>query len=287
MSVVLNWLIEPLSYPFMQVSVITALMIAVICAVLSCYLVLKGWALMGDAISHAVLPGIVLAFMFNLPLTLGAFIAGIFCASSVGFLKNHARLKEDTIMGIVFSGMFAFGLVLFNYVETTQHLTHILFGDILGIDRQQMWQMLTVGAVILLIIYSKWRDLLLYCFDPIQAKVAGLNTTILHYGLLTLLSLAIVLAMQIVGVILVVAMLISPGITAYLLTKRFSTMLLIAISSALLATVLGIILSFHLDSATGATIVLTQASFFICAVILSKIKYRRHKLISPVMNISE
>lgn len=277
MNSLLNWFIEPLSYPFMQVSLLTALMIAVICAVLSCYLVLKGWALMGDAISHAVLPGIVLAFMFNLPLTLGAFVAGICCAGSVGFLKNHMRLKEDTIMGIVFSGMFAIGLVLFNYVETTQHLTHILFGDILGIDRQQMWQMLGFGSVILLIIYTQWRDLLLYCFDPIQAKVAGLNITLLHYGLLALLSLAIVLAMQIVGVILVVAMLISPGITAYLLTKRFSTMLGIAIGSALISNFIGIVLSYHLDSATGATIVLTQALLFIFAVILSKLKYRQNK----------
>lgn len=271
----LAWLIEPISYPFMQVSLITALMIATICAVLSCYLVLKGWALMGDAISHAILPGIVLAFIFNLPLTLGAFLAGIGCASSIGFLKNHARLKEDTIMGIVFSGMFAFGLVLFGQVQTNQHLTHILFGDILGIDRQQMWQMLVIGAVILVLIYSKWRDLLLYCFDPVQAKVMGLNTTFLHYGLLSLLSLSIVLAMQIVGVILVVAMLISPGITAYLLSKRFSTMLLIAIGSALLSNIGGIIISYHLDSATGATIVLTQAVLFIFAVMINKWKNRQ------------
>lgn len=279
MNTLLNWIIEPLSYPFMQISLVTALMIAVICAVLSCYLVLKGWALMGDAISHAVLPGIVLAFIFHLPLTLGAFVAGICCASSVGFLKNHARLKEDTIMGIVFSGMFAIGLVLFSHVETSQHLTHILFGDILGINLQQMWQMLIFGGVILLVIYSKWRDLLLYCFDPVQAKVAGLNITFLHYGLLALLSLAVVFAMEIVGVILVVAMLISPGITAYLLTKRFASMLLIAIGSALLSTVLGIILSYHLDSATGATVVLTQAAFFILALILSKLTLRRHSMV--------
>ncbi|MFC0309852.1 metal ABC transporter permease [Gallibacterium trehalosifermentans] len=276
MSGLLNWFIEPLSYSFMQISLVTALMIAVVCAVLSCYLVLKGWALMGDAISHAVLPGIVLAFIFNLPLTIGAFIAGLCCASSIGFLKNHARLKEDTIMGIVFSGMFALGLLLFSQVETTQHLTHILFGDILGIDKAQMWQMLLFTGVMLGIIYCKWRDLLLYCFDPIQAKVAGLNITLLHYGLLALLSLAIVLAMQIVGVILVVAMLISPGITAYLLTKRFARMLWIAIGSALLSTVGGIILSYHLDSATGATIVLTQASLFILSVAISK--FRSHQL---------
>ncbi|MFC0323600.1 metal ABC transporter permease [Gallibacterium melopsittaci] len=276
METLFNWFIEPLSYSFMQISLFTALMIATICAVLSCYLVLKGWALMGDAISHAVLPGIVLAFIFNLPLVVGAFIAGLCCASSVGFLKNHARLKEDTIMGIVFSGMFAFGLVLFSQVETSQHLTHILFGDILGIDKTQMWQMFAFGGGMLVIIYSKWRDLLLYCFDPIQAKVVGLNTTLLHYGLLALLSLAIVLAMQIVGVILVVAMLISPGITAYLLTKRFAAMLWIAIGSALLATIGGIVLSYHLDSATGATIVLTQASLFILSVVISK--FRSHKL---------
>lgn len=269
---ILNYLIEPLSHPFMQHALLSSLAVGTVCAVLSCYVVLKGWSLMGDAISHAVLPGVIVAFWLGLPMTVGAFFAGLFCAVSVGFLKSNTRIKEDTLMGIVFAGMFAIGLVMFTKTQTDQHLKHILFGNLLGISQETLWQTLIICAIILGAIVLKGKDLLVYCFDPSHARVSGLSPKFLYYGLLVLLSATIVVAIQAVGVILVVAMLISPGITAFVLCRRFSSMLGVAIISSCLTCVLGVILSFHLDSATGATIVLLQAMLFIMAVIVSKFR---------------
>lgn len=273
----ISWFLDPFQFVFMQRALIVAVVVGVVCAALSCYLVLKGWSLMGDAISHAVLPGIVIAYLLAIPLGIGAFLAGIFCAVSVGFLKENSRIKQDTVMGIVFSGMFAFGLVLFAKVETNQHLLHVLFGDVLGIKEDDFWQSLAISLIVSLIILLKRRDFLLYCFDPSHARVAGLNTRLLHYGLLVLLSLVIISAMQVVGVILVVAMLITPGITGFVLSKRFETMMAISILTAVLSAVFGVLLSFHWNVATGATIVLLQAGCFFFALCLNTcLKHRLH-----------
>ena len=180
------------SYPFMQRALIVSVMVGAVCAVLSCYLVLKGWSLMGDAISHAVLPGIVLAFVLGLPLALGAFAAGLSCALLTGYLKENSRVKEDTVMGIVFSGMFGFGLVIFTKIETEQHLLHILFGNVLGVTVQDLVETALIAGGTLLVVLVKRRDLLLYCFDPNHARAIGLPVRVLHYGLLILLSLTIV-----------------------------------------------------------------------------------------------
>ena len=268
----LAWFTEPLAYPFMQQALIVAPIVAIVCATLSCSLVLKGWSLMGDAISHAVLPGIVIAYLLSIPLAIGAFVSGIFCAVTVGYLKDNSRIKEDTVMGIVFSGMFAFGLVLFAKVETDQHLMHILFGDILGITEQEFWQTLAISAVAFLAILLKRKDLLLYCFDPSHTRTVGLNSKVLHYGLLVILALVIISAMQVVGVILVVAMLITPGITGYILAKRFDRMLLIAIATSLFSAIFGVLLSFHFNVATGPCIVLLQAVCFGISFAISQLK---------------
>ena len=270
MTSIINWIAEPLSHVFMQNALMAALSISVVCAILSCYVVLKGWSLMGDAISHAVFPGVVVAVLLGIPIALGAFVAGLFCAMSVGYLKNHTRLKEDTLMGVVFAGMFAVGLVIFTKLDTSQHLKHILFGNLLGISQEMLWQTLLICALILVVMLIKKQDLLLYCFDPSHARVSGLSLNFLHYGLLILLSATIVMAIQAVGVILVVAMLISPGITSFMLCKRFNSMLLLAIITACLSRFLGVIVSYHLDSATGSTIVLLQALFFIIAIVFEK-----------------
>lgn len=263
---IMAWLLDPFQFAFMQRALIIALSVGLVCATLSCYLVLKGWSLMGDAISHAILPGIVLAHLLALPLSLGAFAAGMFCAVSVGFLKTHSRIKQDTVMGIVFSGMFAFGLVLFAKIESDQHLMHLLFGDVLGITDRNFWQSLIIASSVFILLCLKRRDLLLYCFDPSHARVAGLSITRLHYGLLMLLSLVIISAMQVVGVILVVAMLITPGMTGFVLAKRFDGMWLLALFSSLFSAFFGLILSFHWNVATGATIVLLQAFCFFIAL---------------------
>ena len=267
-----DWLLEPLQFEFMQNALLTALIVSIICALLSCYLVLKGWSLMGDAISHAVLPGIVLAYLAGIPLAIGAFFSGIFCSLGVGYLKENSRIKEDTAMGIVFSGMFAIGLVMFTKIQTEQHLTHILFGNVLGVSHQELIQSAVISSVIFLIIILKRKDLLLYCFDPSHTRVAGLSPKLLHYGLLTLLALTIVSTMQVVGVILVVAMLIAPGITALTLTKSFDKMLWVAIVSSITSSLLGVILSYYFDASTGACIILLQAAFFLLALGYSKIR---------------
>ena len=269
MSTLIEWIRLPLSYPFMQRALVVSVLVAAVCAVLSCYLVLKGWSLMGDAISHAVLPGIVLAYVLNLPLAVGAFVAGLACALFTGYLKENSRIKEDTVMGIVFSGMFGFGLVIFTKIETDQHLNHILFGNVLGVTARDLIDTAIVAGGTLLVVLLKRRDLLLYCFDPNHARSIGLPVRMLHYGLLVLLSLTIVASLKAVGIILVIAMLIGPGATAYLLTDSFERMLPLAAAVAIVSAVLGTIVSFHLDGATGACIVLIQATFFLIAFLFA------------------
>lgn len=269
MMAVIDWFAVPLSYPFMQRALLVSLMVGAVCAVLSCYLVLKGWSLMGDAVSHAVLPGIVLAYVVGLPLAVGAFVAGLSCALLTGYLKESSRVKEDTVMGVVFSGMFGFGLVIFTKVETEQHLLHILFGNVLGVSVQDLIETALIAGVTLAIVLVKRRDLLLYCFDPNHARAIGLPVQVLHYGLLVLLSLTIVGSLKAVGIILVVAMLIAPGAIAFLLTDRFERMLVIATAVATGSSVLGTLISFHIDGATGACIVLVQATVFVLAFLFA------------------
>ncbi len=269
MIALVDWIVTPLSYPFMQRALIVSLIVAAVCAVLSCYLVLKGWSLMGDAISHAVLPGLVIAYVLGLPLALGAFAAGLSCATLTGYLKDNSRVKEDTVMGIVFSGMFGFGLVIFTKVETDLHLLHILFGNVLGVTERDLIEAAVIAGGTLLVVLVKRRDLLLYCFDPNHARSIGLPVAWLHYGLLILLSLTIVASLKAVGIILVIAMLIAPGATAYLLTDSFERMLVIATAVALTSAALGTIVSFHIDGATGACIVLIQAVFFALAFLFA------------------
>jgi manganese/iron transport system permease protein len=269
MNVLVDWFVVPLSYPFMQRALIVSVMVGAVCAVLSCYLVLKGWSLMGDAISHAVLPGIVIAHVLAFPLAVGAFAAGLSCALLTGYLRSNSRVKEDTVMGIVFSGMFGFGLVIFTKVETDQHLNHILFGNVLGVTAGDLVETAIIAGVTLGIVLLRRKDLLLYCFDPNHARAVGLPVGLLHYGLLILLSLMIVGSLKAVGIILVIAMLVAPGAIAYLLTDSFGRMLWIASVVAIGSSALGTIVSFHIDGATGACIVLIQASVFVLAFLFA------------------
>jgi manganese/iron transport system permease protein len=213
----------------------------------------------------------VLAFVLGLPLAVGAFAAGLFCAVATGYLKDNSRLKEDTVMGIVFSGMFGLGLVLFTKVETDQHLLHVLFGNMLGVTDRDLIETALVAGVTLAIVLAKRRDLLLYCFDPNHARAAGLKVEWLHYGLLALLSLTIVASLKAVGVILVVAMLVAPGATAFLVTRRFERMLIVAAAVAIVSSVLGTLVSFHINGSTGPCIVLIQAGIFVLALLRDQV----------------
>jgi manganese/iron transport system permease protein len=266
----LETLILPFQFPFMREALLIAVIVAVPTAMLSSFLVLKGWSLMGDAISHAVLPGVVLAYILGLPLAVGAFAAGMTCALGTGYLKENSRIKEDTVMGVVFSGMFGLGIVLYTQIETEVHLDHILFGDMLGITWGDILQSAIIGAITVAAIGIKWRDLLLHAFDPQQARAVGLPVRLLHYGLLAILSLTIVGSLKAVGIILAIAMLIAPGAIAYLLTNRFEHMLLTAVAIAVTASFLGVYLSFFIDSAPAPTIVLVMTVAFIAAFLASR-----------------
>ena len=266
MDLIQTYLLEPLSYDFMQRALLIAILVGAVSAVLSCFLVLKGWSLMGDAISHAVLPGIVIAYVIGLPIAIGAFVAGLFAAISTGYLKDNSRIKEDTAMGIVFTGMFAIGLVMFSRIETDQHLSHILFGDMLGVTWGDLIETAVIAIGTLVIILAKRCDFLLYTFDPQHARAIGLRVPLLHYGLLAMLSITIVASLQAVGIILVVAMLIAPGAIGFLLAKRFETMLMIAVGVSVGAGILGTLISYAINGATGPCIVLIQAAVFLLAL---------------------
>lgn len=266
---ILTEILLPFSYDYMEKAMWVSALVGGTCAFLSAFLMLKGWSLMGDAISHAVLPGIVLAFMAGIPLSIGAFAAGLSCALLTGYLKENSRVKEDTVMGIVFSGMFALGLVLYTKIETEQHLDHILFGNMLGVSGRDLVETGLIAGGVLLIMLFRRRDFLLYCFDSNHARAVGLPVRGLHYGLLILLALTIIVSLKAVGIILVIAMLVAPGAIAYQLTDSFDRMLVIAIAASVTSSIAGTIASFHIDGATGPCIVLIQMFLFILAFLFA------------------
>ncbi|PAQ07651.1 metal ABC transporter permease [Mesorhizobium temperatum] len=264
---ILDTLLTPFQFGFMVNALIISVLVAVPTALLSCLLVLKGWSLMGDAISHAVFPGVVVAYIVGFPYAVGAFVAGMFCAIATGFLKDNSRIKQDTVMGIVFSGMFGLGLVLYVKIQSDVHLDHILFGDMLGIGLSDIIETGAIAAITAGVIFVKWSDFLLHAFDPAHARAVGLRVYLLHYGLLCLISLTVVGALKAVGIILAIAMLIAPGAIAFLLTRKFSTMLILSVAMAVAASFLGVYLSFFIDSAPAPTIVLLLSIVFVLAFI--------------------
>lgn len=265
----LDFLLEPLSYDFMVRAIATTALAAVVCAVLSCWLVLIGWSLMGDAVSHAVLPGVVLAYMVGAPFALGALVFALIAVTLIGVVRNTSRVKEDAAIGIVFTSLFALGLVLISVTPSQTDLNHIIFGNLLGVSVPDLIQVLVLGVVAFAILILKRRDLTLYAFDPVHAHAIGLSPRRLGALLLGLLALTSVVALQTVGVVLVVAMLIIPGATAYLLTDRFSRMLLIAPVVSAACSIAGIYLSYYLDTASGGMVVLTQGAVFAVVYLFS------------------
>jgi manganese transport system permease protein len=262
-----NWLIEPLQFGFMVKALWVSAFVGTVCAVLSCYITLKGWSLMGDAVSHAVVPGVVVAYAIGIPFAVGAFVFGFGATVAIGYVKSKTRLKEDAVIGVVFTGFFAFGLVLATKIPSNVDLFHILFGNVLGISQADIVQTLIAGLTTLVIILLRRKDLLLFCFDPNHAKAIGLNTQFMYYTLLSVLALTIVAALQTAGIVLVVAMLITPGAIAYLLTDRFDHMLMISVGSSVLACVLGTYMSYHLDVSTGGSIVVLLTLLFVVAMV--------------------
>ncbi|HJB64396.1 MAG TPA: metal ABC transporter permease [Candidatus Microbacterium pullistercoris] len=264
-----EWLLDPLAYDFMVRALITTAIAAIVCAILSCWLVLIGWSLMGDAVSHAVLPGVVIAYIVGAPFALGALVFGLLAVVLIGAVRGTSRVKEDAAIGIVFTTLFALGLVLISVTPSQTDLNHIIFGNILGVSAADLIQIAVLSAIAFVILVLKRRDLTLYAFDPTHAHSIGLNPRLLGALLLGLLALTAVVALQVVGVILVVAMLIIPGATAYLLTDRFSRMLVIAPAISAGCSVVGIYVSYWLDTASGGMVVVTQGAVFALVYLFS------------------
>jgi ABC-type Mn2+/Zn2+ transport system permease subunit len=262
-------LFVPFQYDYMVKAILMSGLIGAVCAFLSCFITLKGWSLMGDALSHAVVPGVAVASMLGLPFSVGAFIAGLLAALSMGWMKNYSRLREDAVIGVVFTTWFAAGLLLLSLFPSPLNLRTIIFGNILGISDGDILQVLIISAVSILVLLLKWRDLLLYCFDANHARSLGLNTNLLHFTLLALLSATAVAALQTVGAILVVAMLVTPGATAYLLTDRFSKMLIIATTMGAFCGLAGAYASYFLNGSTGGCIVVLQTLLFLVALVFA------------------
>ena len=265
----IDWLLDPLTHDFMRRALMVSALVGGVCGLLSCYMTLKGWALMGDAVSHAVMPGVVVAYALGLPFSLGAFVFGVGSVALIGFVKQKSRIKEDTVIGLVFTGFFALGLVLVSKIKSNIDLMQILFGSPLGISSSDVNQTLIISFIVISILLIFRKDLMLYCFDAKHARSIGINTGILHYLLLTLLSLSAVVGLQTVGIILVVAMLITPGATAYLLTDRFDKMTLLAVISSSFSSVLGVYISYWSDIETGGSIVLVQTLIFLIAFLFA------------------
>jgi manganese/iron transport system permease protein len=262
-------LLTPLQYEYMVKAILVSGLIGGVCAFLSCFITLKGWSLMGDALSHSVVPGVAVAYALGWPFAAGAFGTGLLAAVGMGFVKTKTKLREDAVIGVVFTAFFALGVFLISLNPSSVDLRTIVFGNILGISDPDIMQVVIISAVTLAVLGLKWRDLLLFCFDANQARALGLNVTVLHYTLLTLLSATAVAALQTVGACLVVAMLVTPGATAYLLTDRFGRMIGLATAMGTGTSLLGAYVSYYFDGSTGGCIVTLQSLLFVLALVFA------------------
>ncbi|HXF85902.1 MAG TPA: metal ABC transporter permease [Anaerolineales bacterium] len=273
----MSFLLEPLSYEFMQRGMIAAILVGIVCAVMGTYVVLRGMAFFGDALAHTILPGIALGYLISGGMREGLFWwalgTSIVAALSIGALSKNSPIKEDTAIGIIFAGMFALGIVLISTVRSyAVDLSHFLFGDILSVSSQSLWLILIFGGIILLIVFAFYKEFLTLAFDPILAATLRLPVGLLNNLLLALLAVTVAVSLQTVGVALMVAMLVTPAATAYLLTHRLSTMMILAAIFASFAGVIGLYLSYYLSIASGAAIVLTATVFFMLAFAWKKVR---------------
>lgn len=262
----IDLLLTPFHYEYMVKAMVVSAMIGGVCALLSCFVTLKGWSLMGDALAHAIVPGVSIAYILGLPFALGAFISGMFAAVVMGAVHARTRLREDAVIGIVFTTFFAAGVLLISLYPSNISLKTIVFGNILGIARGDIVQMMVISGFTVLVVGLKWKDFLLFAFDPNQARAIGLNPTALHFTLLTLLAATAVAALQTVGACLVVAMLVTPGATAYQLTDRFGRMMGLAVAMGVSTSLIGAYASYFLNGSTGGCIVVLQATIFLVAL---------------------
>jgi manganese/iron transport system permease protein len=265
----MDQLLEPFGYGYMLRAIWVSALVGGVCAMLSCYLILKGWSLMGDALSHAVVPGVAIAYLAGLPYALGAFSAGFIAALGIAAVRRLTMLKEDAVIGLIFTSMFALGLVIISVNPVAVNLSSVIFGNILAISDEDSLQVVVIAVVTLAILAFTWKDILLAFFDEHHARSVGLDPWRLRILFFALLSACTVAALQTVGAILVIAMVVTPGATAYLLTDRFGVMLAIAAAIGSVCSALGAYASYFLDGATGGLIVCFQTLVFLAAFLFA------------------
>lgn len=257
-----EWIAEPLNYAFFQRGMITGIMVAIVCGLLSGFVVWRGMSFIGDALAHAVLPGVVLAVVLGINLLVGAMAMVLLSVLAIGAISNHRGLKEDTAIGVIFTGAFALGIVLMSRIASYKDLTHILFGNILGISTTDLKIILGIGILVLFCVILFFKELVVTSFDPIHSIAIGLSPQLIHFGLLILIAATTVITIQTVGVVLVLALLITPAAAASLLAKKIKSILLISIALAVVSVILGFYASYYFNLATGGTIVLILSLFF-------------------------
>ncbi len=267
----LQLLLEPLQYDFMQRSLIVAVLVGILCAVVGSYLMVQRLALLGDAISHSVMPGLAIAFAIEANIFIGAFIAGVLSTLLIALIHTRSPIKEDTAMGIVFSAFFALGITLITVIQKTNKvdLNHFLFGNILGVSWSDVISTVVIAAIVVVIIVLIFKELQFYTFDPVGAQAAGLPVNLLNFGLMILIALTIVASLKVVGVILVLALLVTPGATAYLLVTRLHWMMILGALLSVISSVSGMYLSYYFNLPSGPAVVLVSASFFTVAFLFS------------------
>lgn len=256
-------------YDFLQKALITSVMVGIICGVIGCFIILRGMSLMGDAISHAVLPGVAISYLLGINFFIGAVVTGLLTALGIGFVSQNSRIKNDTAIGILFTSAFALGIILISFLRSSSDLYHILFGNVLAVRPSDMWMTLIIGIIVLGAIYLFYKELLVTSFDPTMAAAYGLSTRLVHYLLMTMLTLVTVASLQTVGIILVVAMLITPAATAYLLTNRLSRMIFLSAGFGTISSIVGLYFSFTYNLSSGASIVLVATALFALVFVFS------------------
>ena len=257
------------TYAFLQKAFVTSIMVGIICGVIGSFIVLRGMALMGDAISHAILPGVAISYMLGINYFYGAVVSGVLTAIGIGVINQNSRVKNDSSIGLVFSAAFALGIILITLAKSATDLTQILFGNVLSVRTSDMWLTLIVGGIVLLTVLFFYKELLISSFDETMAMAYGLKTGLIHYGIMVLLTLVTVASLQTVGVILVVSMLITPASTAYLLTNRLSTMIMLAAFFGAVSSVIGLYVSFIYNLPSGPVIALATTAIFVVAFLFS------------------
>ena len=270
MAEILELFVQPLRYPFMLRGLLASVMVGTLCAVVGTYVVLRGMAFFGDALAHAILPGVAIAYLLGVNLFWGALAMGFFAAVGIGYLGRRGEIKEDTAIGVVFAAFFALGVVLLSTVQTySVDLTHILFGNVLGVSNTDLWLTAALGLGVLLAVVFLYKELLVISFDPILAATLRLPLNALNYLLLVLIALTIVVSLQTVGVALMMAMLVTPAATAYLLTRRLWHMMIVGAAIGAVSSVTGLYLSFYVNVASGAAVVLVCTVFFVVAFLFA------------------